>query len=464
MLAGTAEVEAYTAIGPNEELVHLIDTPGFDDTQTSNVDLLRKIASFLGAMDGHRGIPLAGLIYMHRITDKRVAGSSLESIRIFEKITGEENFPSVTLITTMWNLLDGEVNFAIGLGREKILLDKQEFFGRMFKGGAQVVRDSGDHASADAIIARIVKQRSLVVTALQKEMSVRNMTLDLTTVGSFLLENIEKAQLSYERERRELEEALEDARQDEDDEMALVILEQQKKVEQRLQTGRMQKQTLASSGDDLARYRAEWTEELFAHHAMREAEVQAEVQAARQRISQLEETLRLKDEDHRLQLHYAETHKQRLEYGMHISESEKQQLQQQLEQLRKQSEAHSKNMKLAKGKEKLAKMMRFMTGCSEFPESLPTQGYAGTSTEGPILSPQSTGRRSPLKLAQYSSPVRTHTVPNYHYGAQQVRKTSVSHVQYTAAVASPQVAGLVDHGIGAAVQVSSLKRSYTQPT
>jgi len=52
-----------------------------------------------------RNIRLSGLVYFHRISDSRMAGTPLKNLRLFEKLCGEE-FDSIILTTIMWNEAD----------------------------------------------------------------------------------------------------------------------------------------------------------------------------------------------------------------------------------------------------------------------------------------------------------------------------------------------------------------------
>ena len=54
----------------NDHTVHLIDTPGFDDTSLSDTDVLAAVAQcFHKTYSGN--IKLNGVIYIHRISDPK---------------------------------------------------------------------------------------------------------------------------------------------------------------------------------------------------------------------------------------------------------------------------------------------------------------------------------------------------------------------------------------------------------
>lgn len=51
---------------------------------------------------------LSGIIYLHRISDIRMSGSSTKSLRMFRKLCGTENMSKVSLVTTMWDKVTPE--------------------------------------------------------------------------------------------------------------------------------------------------------------------------------------------------------------------------------------------------------------------------------------------------------------------------------------------------------------------
>ncbi|KAG9083964.1 hypothetical protein FRC06_004297, partial [Ceratobasidium sp. 370] len=82
--------------------VQLIDTPGFDDSRGSDIEVLKAISKFL--VDSfHQGQLVTGIIYMHRITDTRLSGSGRRSLRTFRQLCGESSLQNVLLLTSMWS-------------------------------------------------------------------------------------------------------------------------------------------------------------------------------------------------------------------------------------------------------------------------------------------------------------------------------------------------------------------------
>ncbi|KAG8823875.1 hypothetical protein FRC17_009232 [Serendipita sp. 399] len=128
-----------------------IDTPGFTntsnkDTDTSDVEILSTIATFVEAIKG-RGLGLDAILYMHRITDNRVEGSPLKRLRLLADICGGIELPIVVLVTTMWSLLPDK---GIGQGRQAEL--ERNFWESMRPEGCRVTDFDETHDSAQEAV------------------------------------------------------------------------------------------------------------------------------------------------------------------------------------------------------------------------------------------------------------------------------------------------------------------------
>ncbi|KAI3317399.1 hypothetical protein HD806DRAFT_550471 [Xylariaceae sp. AK1471] len=119
------------------ELVYVVDTPGFDDTTRSDAEVLEQITKFLGTQYA-LGLALKGIIFLHRITDVRVQGSTLSSMVLFQELCGDHAFKNVILLTTFWDLQDDK---SIGARRQQELRD--DFWSEMISKGSQVRQFDG---------------------------------------------------------------------------------------------------------------------------------------------------------------------------------------------------------------------------------------------------------------------------------------------------------------------------------
>lgn len=126
---GTSEVGLYSFVyndNNKSRRVVLIDTPGFDDTHRTDIDIRQEI-SFVLPQTYEQGINLAGIIYLHRITDVRMQGSSLKNLTMFQKLCGEGFYNHVVLATTMWGRLGKDEQDADEGGkREKELVNTKK--------------------------------------------------------------------------------------------------------------------------------------------------------------------------------------------------------------------------------------------------------------------------------------------------------------------------------------------------
>ncbi|KAG8684824.1 hypothetical protein FRC08_013466, partial [Ceratobasidium sp. 394] len=80
----------------------LIDTPGFDDTELSDTEILKRISGFLSTTY-ENGYRLTGIIYLHRITDGRMGGISRRTFKIFRELCGQKTLGNVLIVTNMWS-------------------------------------------------------------------------------------------------------------------------------------------------------------------------------------------------------------------------------------------------------------------------------------------------------------------------------------------------------------------------
>jgi len=198
---GTQDIQtASTTINGRE--VQLIDTPGFDDTDRSDVDILSTIAKWVQQANYLRK-HLSGIIYLHRISDIRMEGSSVKNLRMFRELCGEKNFSNVILCTTMWD----KVGEDEGQRREEELKSTRTFWGSLIDRGAQVVRHQGDLTASARNIAELLIQKDTIVLQLQEDLD-RNDSLSNTSAGRVLTGEMENMKRKHEEEIEALREEM----------------------------------------------------------------------------------------------------------------------------------------------------------------------------------------------------------------------------------------------------------------
>ncbi|KAJ8517855.1 hypothetical protein ONZ45_g5022 [Pleurotus djamor] len=146
-----------------KDSVVFVDTPGFDDTTRSDTDILKLIASWLEKTykKGHR---LAGILYLHRISDNRMAGSPLRNLHLFQSLCGVDPLKRVILVTTMWT---PQLKMDLATARETEL--KVKFWKSMLENGSRTERFQGDFASAWEIVDSLLHAEARPVPVLLQE-------------------------------------------------------------------------------------------------------------------------------------------------------------------------------------------------------------------------------------------------------------------------------------------------------
>ena len=171
----------------------LVDSPGFDDTYLSDLDILKLIANwlkqtwvfkylhlhlfnFIPPSSYQGGKVLSGLLYLHRISDNRMGNSPLRLLEMFKNICGEDAFQNVILVTTMWD----EVTPEQGTLREQEL--QCAFWKDMLALGARMERSYNTKESAEQIVSKFRPETGRPLL-MQTEMVVERKPLSETTAG-----------------------------------------------------------------------------------------------------------------------------------------------------------------------------------------------------------------------------------------------------------------------------------------
>lgn len=179
--------------------VALVDTPGFDDTTRSDAEILEQIVQFL-CTQYELGIPLKGIIYMHRITDNRMSGSAQRYFEMFMRLCGDQNLENVVLLTTMWGEIKDEGK---GLQREREL--RREFWAEMERNGSTIRRFDGSRSMAEAFVCRLMRKGDIILD-IQDELVGQGKRLDQTRAGKLVVPMVDQRIGESGRKIKEMEE------------------------------------------------------------------------------------------------------------------------------------------------------------------------------------------------------------------------------------------------------------------
>ncbi|KAG7090236.1 hypothetical protein E1B28_011836 [Marasmius oreades] len=189
--------------------VILVDTPGLDDTTRSDNEILSVIADYLTNIYSDKTV-LSGILYLHRINDVRMSGSSTRNLKMFMKLCGDKQLRNVFIVTTRW----AEVDSTLAESREKQL--RELFFKPVLAQGAMLTRHNNTRDEARRILRQLLdeaRKSPPLPLRIQMEMVDSRKPFMATDVGRELLgEELDK----YNRELNQLDKDLADVVQDQD--------------------------------------------------------------------------------------------------------------------------------------------------------------------------------------------------------------------------------------------------------
>jgi DNA repair exonuclease SbcCD ATPase subunit len=160
----------------------LVDSPGFDDTKRTDIEILKTIGLHLQQGSKEKKY-LTGVIYMRRITDNRMHGSALNNLRVLKKLCGADHYAHIALVTSQWDV----VAPAEGESRENQLRTEDEYWGEMIQNGATVNRHSNSTESAIKILRQFLRQSPFELQ-FQKEFIATQGNIGDTAAGKEIIE------------------------------------------------------------------------------------------------------------------------------------------------------------------------------------------------------------------------------------------------------------------------------------
>jgi hypothetical protein len=162
---------------PGSDRFYLVEILELNDASRSGLIKWTHIAEWFRDAYSKR-LLFRGIIYLLRISDSRISGSVVKSLRLSEHICRENNFANVAPATTMWDSVD----LGVAPSREKELVFS--FWNHMMVKGAKKMQQDANWESAVAIIARLMRQRPMAL--LQTQLIDESLSFSATGVGQNL--------------------------------------------------------------------------------------------------------------------------------------------------------------------------------------------------------------------------------------------------------------------------------------
>ncbi|KAF7374701.1 GTP-binding protein A [Mycena sanguinolenta] len=205
--------------------ITLIDTPGFDDTSRSDTEVLTQIAAFL-ATAYQNGKKLAGVVYMHRISDVRMGGISTRNFKMFRQLCGDSTLRNVIIVTSMW----GEVGNEVGEAREAELASEDRFFKPALDKGARMLRHNNGITSAHAILHYLMGNHPRALR-IQRELVDQRKDILQTAAGEELNRELVEQIKRHKQEIATLQQEMKDAIRAKDEETKKELEVETKKLQ-----------------------------------------------------------------------------------------------------------------------------------------------------------------------------------------------------------------------------------------
>ena len=198
-----------------------------------------------------KGKLLSGIIYLHRITDVRMDGSSLKNLKMFQRICGPDALQNVLLTTTQWS----KVNPALGAEREGNLRH-EDFWAGLISQGASLERFMDTRESGLELITKLIENEPKPLH-IQDQMVEKGMALVDTDVGKLMNEELISLQKKYEKDLENLERERQSALKEKDDEMEMILAEEQATARERLGEAEAERKLLSDLREAEMRKREE---------------------------------------------------------------------------------------------------------------------------------------------------------------------------------------------------------------
>ena len=268
LIIGTTQAEDFAFDYGNGLRVHLIDTPGFDDTNKSDTDVLKDIATWL-TQSYKRKECLSGILFLHPISAAKFTGGARRNLAMFKRLCGEDCFPSVVLATSRWD----EVKPDIGEAREQQLKSTPGMWLEMVEAGSHYMRHDRREQSAMEILDHMVKSRRVFTAALQEEMVEKGVSLQNTQAGQQLSADLLAAEERHREELVDLQKKYEDARKRQDYEAQERLQRLREETQSQLEAEQRARSELTASLETIRREKQEETRRSQADAAKQLAEM-----------------------------------------------------------------------------------------------------------------------------------------------------------------------------------------------
>ncbi|KAJ3089199.1 hypothetical protein HK102_006956 [Quaeritorhiza haematococci] len=145
----TNQIEPFEATINGQQVV-LVDTPGFDDTDRPDEEIVHALVEWFAKSYWHGG-KITGVVFLHSLAIPRMSGTVFHYLRVFRALVGDDCLNRVVFVTNRWDMVDN----ATGIHREEDL--KSNYWSLAMSRGATVTRYTTPKSALE-IVGSVVSQ------------------------------------------------------------------------------------------------------------------------------------------------------------------------------------------------------------------------------------------------------------------------------------------------------------------
>ncbi|KAI4219269.1 MAG: hypothetical protein L6R36_008437 [Xanthoria steineri] len=280
----TQEVKEVPCIVGNHHVI-LVDTPGFNDTNRSDTEILTAVADWMkGSYEAD--MRLSGIIYLHDISDTRMTNSGLLHLKMFRNLCGDHNLKNVILATTKW----GVTPLQDARRREKDLTSDTRFWRPMIAAGAVVRRFENSPESATDLVKKILDKGQKIVPTIQQEV-VKGTKLADTQAGAIIEATIARLQKEHDQEKQALLEEVQRAKKEQNRSMQEALEVERQRLEKKMAEREEEARQLHMTTNEALQLRIKKLEEEQEQRTAEEAELAEEIEQFGQKVQDFQSKL-----------------------------------------------------------------------------------------------------------------------------------------------------------------------------
>ncbi|CAE7216659.1 unnamed protein product [Rhizoctonia solani] len=194
-------------------IINFFDTPGFDDSQKKPAEHLALIAVCLSELyeSAQHQPHIHGVLYVHRITDNRMTGSSITNLRVFRKLIGPHVFKNLVFVTNRWTNPPDPKHIKF----EDELVHDDQYFGRAIKAGARGgvdyrILEGSTCSQAQHTLLDLFLEYDPELLQIQRDLIDENKAIGETEAGQVVFEDLNRFKEDIRKEVESLRQELSD--------------------------------------------------------------------------------------------------------------------------------------------------------------------------------------------------------------------------------------------------------------